>query len=125
MTKEAALQFWFESLGITAYQNDAVPSGDLAPSYPYMTYEMITGSWDEPIPLSINLWYRSTSWLAANAMARHISEQISRGGTTIPCEDGTIWITRGTPFARSARDDTDDQVKRKILTIMVEYFTED
>lgn len=125
MTKESALQYWFESLGLMAYQADALPTGENAPPFPYLTYELATDGWGTAVPISASLWYRSTSWIAANEMTRHISEQISRGGTLLHCDDGTIWITRGTPFARSARDDTDDQVKRKILNIMVEYLTED
>lgn len=125
MTKEAVLQFFFEHLGLTAYQEDAVPAGENRPSYPYLTYEVATGSWDEPIPLSVNLWYRSTSWTAANAMARHIAETITMGGVTLPCDGGMIWITRGNPFARSSGDDSDDIIRRKILNVTVEFLTED
>ncbi len=125
MTKEAALQYFFGSLGLTAYQEDAVPTGDDKPSYPYMTYEVATGSWDEPIPLAVNLWYRSSSWTAANAMARHIAQEISMGGVTIPCDGGMLWITRGEPFARSSGDDNDNMIRRKILNVTVEFLTED
>ena len=123
MTKEAALQAFFERF-LTAYQEDTVPSGDNKPAFPYITYEVATGSWDDAIALSVSLWYRSTSWVAPNAMANTISAAISKGGTTVPCDNGCIYISRGTPFARSASD-TDDMVRRKILNIMVEYLTED
>ena len=109
---------------MTAYQEDTVPTGENKPSFPYLTYEVATGSWDEPTALSVSLWYRSTSWVAPNAKAQEISETISRGGVYVPCDGGAIYITRGTPFARSASD-TDDMVRRKILNIMVEYLTED
>lgn len=125
MTKEAALHYFMSSLGLMAYQEDSVPTGENAPSFPYLTYEVATASWDEPTPLAVNLWYRSSSWIAANAMAQHISETISRGGVIIPCDGGAMWITRGEPFARSAGDDSDDMVRRKVLNIMVEYLTED
>lgn len=125
MTKEAALHYFWSSLGLPAYQEDAVPTGEDKPEYPYLTYEVATGSWDEIVPLAVNLWYRSTSWTAANAMARHISEEISRGGVVIPCDGGSIWITRGDPFARSSGDDSDNMIKRKILNITVQYNTED
>lgn len=125
MTKEAALHYFMSHLGLTAYQENAVPTGDEKPTFPYLTYEVATGSWDEPIPLSISLWYRSTSWVAANAMAESISQAISRGGVTLWCDGGMLWITRGEPFARSLGDDQDDQIKRKILNITVEYLTED
>lgn len=125
MTKEAALHYFMSHLGLTAYQENAVPTGDEKPAFPYLTYEVATASWDEPQPLSISLWYRSTSWVAANAMAESISQAISRGGVTLRCDGGMLWITRGEPFARSLGDDQDDQIKRKILNITVEYLTED
>lgn len=125
MTKEDALHYFMSHLGLTAYQENAVPTGEYRPAYPYLTYEVATGSWDEPIPLSVSLWYRSTSWTAANTMAQHVSDSISRGGVTVPCDGGMLWITRGSPFARSMGDDSDDQVKRKLLNIMVEYLMED
>lgn len=125
MTKEAVLQLWFGSFGLTAYQEDAVPTGENKPAYPYLTYEMTTDAWGEVIPLAVSLWYRTTSWLPPNRKAEEISEAISRGGIYLPCESGAIRIQRGNPFARSTYDEADDQVRRKILNIMVEYLTED
>ena len=123
MTKEAALQaFWGRFL--TAYQENAVPTGENRPAYPYITYEVQTGEWDRPVALSASLWYRTTSWVIPNAMAQRISDFISKGGVIVPCDGGAIYITRGSPFARSGGD-ADDTVKRKILTIMAEYLTED
>jgi len=125
MTKEAALHYFLSHLGLMAYEQTAVPTGDNAPVFPYLTYEVATGSWDGVIPLTVSLWYRSTSWVAANAMAQHVSDSISRGGVTVPCDDGMLWITRGEPFARSMGEAGDDMIKRKVLNIMIEYLTED
>ena len=125
MTKEAVLHYFMSHFGLPAYQEDSVPTGELKPPYPYLTYEVATGAWDEPTPLAVNLWYRSTSWVAANAMAEEISKQISRGGTMLPCEGGAMLITRGEPFARSSGDENDNMIRRKILNITVEYLTED
>ena len=108
-----------------AYQENAVPAGDNAPAYPYLTYEVATSAWGDVIPLTVNLWYRSTSWVAANAMAQHIADEISSGGIQIPCDNGTIWIQRGTPFARSASDGADSMIRRKILNVIATYNTED
>ena len=123
MTKEAALKaFWGRFL--TAYQENAVPTGEDRPAYPYITYEVQTGEWDRPVALSASLWYRTTSWVTPNAMTQQISDFISRGGVIVPCDGGGIYITRGSPFARGGGD-SDDMVKRKILTIMAEFLTED
>lgn len=125
MTKEAALHYFMASLGLPAYQEDAAPTGEDAPAYPYLTYEVATGSWGDIIPLSISLWYRSTSWNTANVMAQHISNVIGRGGIHVPCNGGVISIHRGEPFARSSGDEQDNLIKRKILNIHAEYLTED
>ena len=125
MTKEAALHYFMSSFGLPAYQEDAAPAGEDAPAYPYLTYEVATGSWGDVIPLSISLWYRSTSWAAANAMAQHISNVIGRGGIHVPCDGGIIQIHRGEPFTRSSGDEQDNLIKRKILNIIAEYLTED
>jgi hypothetical protein len=125
MTKEEALDYFMSHLGLAAYQENAVPSGELKPQYPYLTYEVATDSWDGVLPIAVNLWYRSTSWVAANEMAQAVSDMITRGGITLPCDGGMLWITRGQPFARSMGDGGDDMVKRKVLNLMVEFLTED
>lgn len=123
MTKEAALQAFYERF-LPAYQENAVPTGANKPAYPYITYEMATDSWGTPVALSASLWYRTTSWLAPNAMSRSIERAIGRTGLYLPCDGGAVYISRGKPFSRSGSD-ADDTIKRKILTIMVEYLTED
>lgn len=125
MTKEAALQAFFSGFEIPAYQEDAVPTGQDKPEYPYLTYEVATDDFGEELPISVNLWYRSTSWTAANAKAREISDEITRGGTVVMCDDGGIWIKRGTPFIRSMGDDSDNMIRRKILNITLEFLTEE
>jgi hypothetical protein len=83
MTKEDALHYFMSHLGLTAYQENAVPTGEYRPAYPYLTYEVATGSWDEQIPLAVSLWYRSTSWAAINAMAQEIADSINAKEMTI------------------------------------------
>ena len=125
MNKQAALHTFLSSFGLTAYQEDTIPTAGFKPAYPYMTYEVVDASWDEPQPITVNLWYRSTSWVDANAKAREISADIGRGGRIVPCDNGAIWIMRGEPFARSMGDDNDDMIRRKALNLTVEYLTED
>ena len=96
MTKASALyQFW-NSFGLTAYEENTVPD-DAA--FPYITYQLVTDSFDREIPLSASLWYRSESWTSINAKTEEISQKISRGGKIISCDGGAIWLKRGQPFA--------------------------
>lgn len=122
MTKAAAIyQFW-NSFGLTAYEENTVPT-DAA--FPYITYQLVTDSFDREIPITASLWYRSESWTAINAKTEEISQKISRGGKIITCDGGAIWLKRGQPFAQSMGDESDDLIKRKYLNITAEYITAD
>ena len=122
MTKAATIyQFW-NSFGLTAYEENTVPT-DAA--FPYITYQLVTDSFDREIPLTASIWYRSESWAGINAKTEEISQTISRGGKIIPCDGGVIWLKRGQPFAQSMGDESDDLIKRKYLNITAEFMTAD
>ena len=122
MTKAAAIyQFW-NSFGLTAYEENSVPD-DAA--FPYITYQLVTDSFDREVPVTASLWYRSESWTAINAKTEEISQKISRGGKIISCDGGAIWLKRGQPFAQSMVDKSDDLIKRKYLNITAEFMTAD
>ena len=122
MTKAAAIyQFW-NSFGLTAYEENSVPD-DAA--FPYITYQLVTDSFDREIPLTASIWYRSESWTEINAKTEEISQKISRGGKIISCDDGAIWLKRGQPFAQNMGDESDDLIKRKYLNITAEFMTAD
>ena len=122
MTKAAAIyQFW-SSFGLTAYEENTVPTDA---TFPYITYQLVTDSFDREIPLTASLWYRSESWTAINVKAEEISQKISRGGKVISCDGGAIWLKRGQPFAQNMGDESDDLIKRKYLNITAEFITAD
>ncbi len=122
MTKAAAIyQFW-NSFGLTAYEENTVPDDA---DFPYITYQLVTDSFDYEIPLTASIWYRSESWTAINTKTEEISQRISRGGKFVPCDGGAIWLKRGQPFAQSMGDESDTLIKRKYLNITAEYMTAD
>ena len=122
MTKAAAIyQFW-SSFGLTAYDENTVTT-DAA--FPYITYQLVTDSFDREVPVTASIWYRSESWTAINAKTEEISQKISRGGKIISCDGGAIWLKRGQPFAQSMGDESDDLIKRKYLNITAEFMTAD
>ena len=122
MTKEAALYNFWSMFGLTAYEENAVPSDA---EFPYITYQVVTDSFGNDVALTGSVWYRSTSWKEANAKAQEISNILSRGGVTIACDGGIIWLRRGVPFAQSMGDESDDLIKRKYLNITAEFMTAD
>lgn len=122
MTKAAAIyQFW-NSFGLTAYEENTVPT-DAA--FPYITYQLVTDSFDHEVPVTASLWYRSESWTSINAKTEEISQKISRGGKIISCDGGAIWLKRGQPFAQNMGDESDNLIKRKYLNITAEFMTAD
>ena len=120
MTKAAAIyQFW-NSFGLTAYEENTVPTDA---TFPYITYQLVTDSFDREVPVAVSLWYRSESWTAINAKTEEISANIGLGGKIIKCDGGRIWIKRGQPFAQNMGDESDDLIKRKYLNLTFEFFT--
>lgn len=120
MTKAAAIYKFWSGFGLTAYEENTVPTDA---SFPYVTYQLVTDSFDREIPLTASLWYRSESWTGINAKTEEISQKISRGGKIISCDGGAIWLKRGQPFAQNMGDDSDDLIKRKYINIVAEYIT--
>lgn len=123
-TKAAALYSFFSGFSIDAWEENSVYALESAPDYPYLTYEMNTDAFCETdISLTCSLWYRSTSWAAANAKSEEISASIGRMGKLIPCDGGYILIMRGSPFAQSLGDPSDDMVKRKLINLTARFYT--
>lgn len=119
MTKAAAIyKFWARFL--TAYEENSVPEDA---ELPYITYQLVTSSFDEDVQMTASLWYRNTSWVNANAKAEEISQTIGRGGIFLDCDNGKIWLKRGTPFAQNMGDESDNLIKRKYLNITAEFLT--
>ena len=123
MTKEAALHNFWSMFGLPAYEENAVPTGEDGAEFPYITYQVVTDSFGNDVALTGSVWYRSTSWKEANAKAQEISNTLSRGGVTIACDGGIIWIRRGVPFAQSMGDESDDLIKRKYINLVAEFMT--
>lgn len=121
MTKTAMLYKFVSSFGLEAYQEHSVPDEAI---FPYLTYSVSTDSFSgNEVPITISLWYRTTSWLAINAKAEEISTAIGYGGAIVSCDGGKMWIKRGQPFAISMGDNTDDLIKRKLINVSVDYLT--
>ena len=121
MTKAAAIyQFW-SGFGLTAYEENTVPTDA---TFPYVTYQLVTDSFDREVAATASLWYRGESWTAINAKTEEISSHIGLGGKIIKCDGGRIWIKRGQPFAQNMGDESDDAIRRKYLNIYIEFITQ-
>ena len=120
MTKGAALQSFFDSI-MTSYAASSVPENA---TLPYLTYELITSAWDGgEVGLTVNMWFRTTSEKEPNAAVDKLSNAIGLGGVFLHCDDGVIWLKRGSPWAQSLTDETDKTIKRRYINVTAEYLT--
>ena len=125
MTKAATIYDFWNSFGMTGFEENTVPTGEDAPEFPYITYQLVTDSLGNEVAMTASLWYRDSSWIEANAKTDEISKAIGRGGVILDCYDGVIWIKRGVPFAQNMSDESDNLIKRKYLNITAEFITAD
>ena len=120
MTKGDALQSFFNSI-MPSYAESSVPDNA---TLPYLTYELITSSWNGgEVGLTVNMWFRTTSEKEPNAAVDRLSSAIGLGGVQLPCDDGVIWLKRGSPWAQSLTDETDKTIKRRYINVTAEYLT--
>lgn len=122
MTKGQAIQKFWESFGITAYDETTVP--DDAP-FPYITYSIQTDSIDNVVMTTASLWYRSYSWAEISEKAEQIAREIVRmQPPSIKIDGGRLYITKGVPFAQRMRDESDSAIRRIVLNVNLEFLTE-
>lgn len=120
MDKQQAVHSFWSSFGITAYDENSVPNDA---ELPYITYNVVTGSIGDIAVMSASVWSRATSWTYLDNIANRISNYIGYGGITLEIDNGLVWIKRSSPFAQRMADD--GEVKRTLLTIAVEYLTQE
>ena len=120
MDKSQALNSFWSSFGLPAYDVNSVPT-DAA--MPYITYETAVDSIESVLNLQGNIWYRQISWADASKKADEISEYLyGIWPVTKKIDGGRMFITKGTPFAQRMGDD-DDMIKRIVINIQVEFLT--
>ena len=120
MTKNKALYAWFNEF-MPFYRSSAVPDDVVMP---YGTYEYIESAFDAgEVGLTVNLFFRTESEAVPDEKAQELSKKIGYGGVTIPCDEGYIWLKRGSPFCQSLTYENDPAIKRRYINITAEYLT--
>lgn len=109
--------FW-SSFDWIAYDETSVP--DHA-ELPYITYQYVRDAFDRPVPATASLWVRSSSWQEITEKEMEIYDYITRGGISLSCDGGCIWIARGTPWAQRMGDASDRDIRRIVLNVEVEF----
>lgn len=120
MTKGQALKEFFSTF-LPAYPVSNVPDDAV---FPWLTYDLVTGAIDTgEVSLTVNLWYYTDSEAEPNAKAQEISDEIGYGGKMLRCDEGYIWLKRGSPWCQALVDSENDNVKRRYINITAEYLT--
>jgi hypothetical protein len=121
MNKAAALYTFFNSFKIDGFPATAVPD-DV--TFPYLTYDLTTSAWGEgEVNCTVNIYYYTESEALPNQKAEELSKAIGLGGMRLLCDEGMIWVKRGTPWCQALTEGEKNEVKRRYININLEYFT--
>lgn len=114
---QAFVKFW-QNFDIPAYDVNSVPDNAVMP---YLTFEVVTDSFDNEVAITNSLWYNSTSWAEITRKAEEIGEYIGMGGSLVKYDNGVIWIKRASPFSQRMQD---EKAKRIVLNFSLEFNSE-
>lgn len=121
MNKQQALNNFWNSFDVPAYEENTVPEGTV---FPYITYQVITGNIEDSVVTTASVWDRSYSWERADLLANRIARRIT-DMSVIPLDDGGLFITRGTPYSQHMSEESDSAIRRVIMNIGLQFFTND
>lgn len=133
MRKDKALYNWFQQFGIPFYPITALPPAVNDTSvpeserlkFPYGTYEPTFGRFGDSVSIGVNLYYLTESEAVPNAKADEIGDVIGMGGVIVKCDEGAMWIKRGSPFSQGLLDPDNHNIKRRYIQIIIEFLTND
>ncbi|MBR0340682.1 MAG: hypothetical protein IJH64_00240 [Oscillospiraceae bacterium] len=119
MDKFKAQQSFWSGFGLTAYDENTVPDDA---TYPYLTYQAVLGSLEGEMTVSANLWYRGHSWEEVSKKALEIEKSINQ---VKRIDGGYIKVRKpDANFAQRLREESDDLVRRILLTVNLEFLSE-
>lgn len=117
-TQEAAQFDFWNSFGLPAYPTTAVPK---EPELPYLTYQAASAYFGDISNVTVQLWMWSELESEPNRIARQIAEAIGPGGVQLPCEGGTLWIQRGSPWLVPAAAQDENNLKLRQLNVTIRH----
>lgn len=134
MNKQQAYNSFWQSFGVLAFEENTVPEdqviekliegGAAANKYPYITYQVLTDDIGAPVFPTASIYDRSSSWEKADTLANLISARIKEMNT-IKLDNGRMFITKGSPFSQHMDEEGDRAIRRVVLNLGIEFFTED
>jgi len=120
MTKSAALHQFFSSFGIDAYEAASVLDENGGPDvkFPYLTYEMTLGAFEDTTFPTVNLWYRSEKNTEINAKAQEILDACHNGAPVRFDGGGAIVYCGGW---QALGDEADRSIKRRYSNFTIHW----
>lgn len=123
MDKWQAIDKFWNSFGIPAYDENTVLTGGNSPTPPYITYNAVTSRVGQEISLTASIWYRGYSWKEVSEKANEIAEAIGYGYKLEDVDGGYLYIRMGQPFAQRMGDPEDDTIRRMYIITDAEFLT--
>lgn len=133
MNKQQAYNSFWNGFGVLAFEENSVPTDDIieemiksgiaTSKYPYITYQVLIDDIGNSVFPTASIYDRSTSWERADLLSNMISAYIENMNT-IRLDNGRMFITKGRPFAQHQLEDADNNIRRIILNLGIEFFTE-
>lgn len=120
MNKVEVLNRFFSSFEIPAYPRGGVPKDT---TFPWLVYDTPDGSWGDEVSCSVDLWFHTESEQVPYKKVKQIGDAIGQGGHMLRCDEGVIWVKKAVPFSVSLTDENDATIKRRNLTLMLEFMT--
>jgi hypothetical protein len=134
MNKQQAYNTFWNSFGVLAFEENSVPTEDVIETmikagvatsrWPMITYQVLIDDLGEPLYPTASIYDRSTSWERADTLANAISASIQKMGT-IKLDNGRMFITKGSPYAQHIAEEADRAIRRIIINLGIEFFTEE
>lgn len=118
MDKWQAIHSFWSDFELPAYDQSSVP---FDAQLPYITYNAAVGDFENAIPLTASIWYRSPRWAEISQKEQEIARKIGRY-KILKLDDGYLYIVKGNPFAQRMTDE-DDGIKRVYIILQAEFLT--
>lgn len=129
MTREQAIFDFWNSFNIPAFEENSVPTGENAPAYPYITYQLVIDNFGSQVQTSASVYDRDKDNYSALFQVlqktAEIRRKISRGGIMLAFDDGAVWLKPNAPFSQIMGDSEDNAVRRAYLNMTAEFISAD
>lgn len=129
MTREQAIFDFWNSFNIPAFEENSVPTGEDAPAYPYITYQLVIDNFGSQVQTSASVYDRDKDNYSALFQVlqktAEIRRKISRGGIMLAFDSGAVWLKPNTPFSQIMGDSEDNAVRRAYLNMTAEFISAD